>query len=151
MTKDQLDTPYRGGFVGPEHRFALSVYFEDTDAYGIVYYANYLKYMERARSDMIRAAGVDQVAELNASGSAYAVAEVSIRYVRPARLGDDLVVVSTVEAVRGVSVLIKQRVMRGAELLTDASVTAAFLAADGRPQRQPREWVDRFNAISQDA
>ncbi len=143
-----LDRPYRGGFVGAEHRFALTVYFEDTDTAGIVYYANYLKYMERARSDMIRAAGVDQVAALKTSGSAYAVAQVSIKYLRPARLGDDLVVVSTVEAVRGVSVLIHQRVMRGAELLTDANVTAAFLSADGRPQRQPREWVDRFNAIS---
>ncbi len=148
MTTSDLDQPYRGGFVGAEHRFALTVYFEDTDTFGIVYYANYLKYMERARSDMIRAAGVDQVAELRSSGSAYAVAQVGIKYLRPARLGDDLVVVSTVEAVRGVSVLIQQRVMRGAELLTDANVTAAFLTADGRPQRQPREWVDRFKSIS---
>ena len=143
-----FDRPYRGGFVGREHRFALTVYFEDTDTAGIVYYANYLKFMERARSDMIRASGVDQVAELHASGSAYAVAEVNIRYLRPARLGDDLVVVSTVEAVRGVSVLIQQRVMRGAEQLADATVTAAFLTADGRPQRQPKEWVERFRAIA---
>ncbi len=149
MTKHPLDQPYRGGFLGPEHHFALTVYFEDTDTAGIVYYANYLKFMERARSDMIRAAGVDQVGELHRNGSAYAVAEVTIKYHRPARLGEDLVVVSTVEAVRGVSVLIQQRVMRGAELLTDATVTAAFLAADGRPQRQPREWVERFKAISQ--
>ena len=144
-----LDQPYRGGFVGPEHHFALTVYFEDTDTAGIVYYANYLKFMERARSDMIRAAGVDQVAELHASGSAYAVADVAIKYVRPARLGDDLLVVSTVREVRGVSVLIHQRVMRGAELVTDATVTAAFLTADGRPQRQPRAWVERFKAISE--
>jgi acyl-CoA thioester hydrolase len=149
VAQHALDQPYRGGFVGPEHHFALSVYFEDTDAAGIVYYANYLKFMERARSDMIRAAGVDQVGEINRSGSAYAVAEVSIKYVRPARLGDDLVVVSTVEAVRGVSVLIQQRVMRAAEVLTDASVTAAFLSADGRPQRQPRDWVERFKAIGE--
>ena len=149
MTSQTYDQPYRGGFVGPEHHFALQVYFEDTDAAGIVYYANYLKFMERARSDMIRAAGVDQFAELRRSGSAYVVAEVAIKYVRPAKLGDELVVVSTVEAVRGVSVLIQQRVMRGAELMTDASVTAAFLSADGRPHRQPREWVDRFKAISQ--
>ena len=63
MAPQSLDTPYRGGFVGSEHRFALTVYFEDTDAYGIVYYANYLKFMERARSDMIRAVGVDQAAD----------------------------------------------------------------------------------------
>ena len=144
----EFDTPYRGGFVGAEHHFALTVYFEDTDTAGIVYYANYLKFMERARSDMIRAAGVDQVSAHHEGEGVYAVAELTIRYIRPARLGDDLVVVSTVEAVRAASVLIHQRVMRGAEQLTDAKVTAAFLTADGRPQRQPREWADRFKAIA---
>ena len=147
MATSSFDTPYRGGFVGHEHRFALSVYFEDTDAYGIVYYANYLKFMERARSDFIRAVGVDQAAELRASGSAYAVVEVDIRYKRPARLGDDLLVVSTVEQVRASSVRIQQRVMRGAELLADASVTAAFLDREARPRRQPREWVEKFSKI----
>jgi len=148
MPANSLDTPYRGGFVGEEHHFALSVYFEDTDAYGIVYYANYLKYMERARSDMIRAVGVDQVAELGRSGSAYAVVEVDIKYRRPGRLGDDLLVVSTVDQVRASSVLIHQRVMRGKEQLTDARVTAAFLDGEGRPRRQPREWVEKFQAIT---
>jgi acyl-CoA thioester hydrolase len=143
-----LDQPYRGGFVGREHRFALTVYFEDTDTAGIVYYANYLKFMERARSDMLRAAEIDQRAELERTGNAYAVAEVAIKYRKPARLGDDLVVVSTVEAVRAVSVTIHQRVMRGAEVVTDAKVTAAFLTSDQRPQRQPREWVERFKAIA---
>jgi acyl-CoA thioester hydrolase len=143
-----LDVPYRGGFVGPEHRFALSVYFEDTDAYGIVNYANYLKFMERARSDMIRAVGVDQAAELRRSGSAYAVVEVDIRYRKPGRLGDDLLVLSTVEDVRAASVRIHQRVMRGEEQLTDAWVTAAFLDGEGRPQRQPRDWVEKFKRIT---
>jgi len=148
MAGEHLDTPYRGGFVGTQHRFALSVYFEDTDAYGIVYYANYLKFMERARSDMIRAVGVDQADELKRSGSAYAVVEVDIKYRRPARLGDDLQVVSTVEQVRASSVDIHQRVMRETELLTDARVTAAFLDGSGKPRRQPKEWVDRFRAIT---
>src|SRR4051795_6596436 len=137
MAEHSLDTPYRGGFVGCEHRFALSVYFEDTDAYGIVYYANYLRFMERARSDMIRAAGVDQVTELRSSGSAYAVVEVDIKYRRPGRLGDDLLVVSQVQQVRASSVDIHQRVMRRNEVLTDARVTAAFLDGAGRPRRQP--------------
>jgi acyl-CoA thioester hydrolase len=148
MAEHSLDTPYRGGFVGTEHHFALSVYFEDTDAYGIVYYANYLKYMERARSDMIRAVGVDQFAELQRSGSAYAVVEVDIRYKKPGRLGDDLQVVSTVDQVRASSVLIHQRVMRGKEQLTDARVTAAFLDGEGRPKRQPKDWVEKFQAIA---
>jgi acyl-CoA thioester hydrolase len=148
MAGNAFDTPYRGGFVGNEHRFALSVYFEDTDAYGIVYYANYLKFMERARSDMIRAAGVDQAAELRRSGSAYAVVEVDIKYRRPGRLGDDLQVVSTIEQLRASSVGIQQRVMRGPELLTDAKVTAAFLDSEGRPRRQPGDWVQKFQAIT---
>jgi len=150
MTGELLDTPYRGGFIGKEHHFALSVYFEDTDAYGIVYYANYLKFMERARSDMIRAVGVDQAAELNRSGSAYAVVEVDIKYRRPGRLSDDLQVVSTVQQVRASSVDIHQRVMRADELLTDARVTAAFLDGAGRPRRQPSEWVEKFKAITTD-
>ena len=147
MAGESLDTPYRGGFVGSEHHFALTVYFEDTDAYGIVYYANYLKFMERARSDFIRAVGVDQAAELRRSGSAYAVVEVDIKYRRPARLGDDLLVISKVHQVRASSVHIQQRVMRGQELLTDATVTAAFLDGEGRPRRQPGDWVEKFQAI----
>ena len=148
MSGHALDIPYRGGFVGNEHHFALTVYFEDTDAYGIVYYANYLKFMERARSDFIRAVGVDQAAELRASGSAYAVVEVDIKYRRPGRLGDDLQVVSTVQQVRASSVDIHQRVRRGQEVLTDARVTAAFLDGQGRPRRQPPDWVEKFKAIT---
>src|SRR5438045_4957989 len=94
MDSSPFDHPYRGGFVGTEHRFALSVYFEDTDTVGVVYYANYLKFMERARSDMLRAVGIDQGAMLRGDGSAYFVTEVDIKYRRSARLGEDLQVVS---------------------------------------------------------
>jgi acyl-CoA thioester hydrolase len=146
--RTDLGTPYRGGFVGREHHFALTVYFEDTDTAGVVYYANYLRFMERARSDMLRLVGIDQRGVMNSGGGAYYVADVNIRYLRPARLGDDLQVISTVDAVRGVSVEIHQRVMRGEEQLTDARVTAAFLDDYGRPQRQPKEWVERFKAIA---
>jgi len=149
MTSSDLDTPYRGGFSGREHRFALTVYFEDTDTAGIVYYANYLKYMERARSDMLRAVGVDQRAALDAADGVYAVAEVAIRYLKSARLNDDLGIVSTLETIRAASVIIHQRVMRGTEILTDARVTAAFMTLDGRPKRQPAEWIDRFRAINE--
>lgn len=147
MAGSEFDRPYRGGFAGRQHRFALTVYFEDTDTAGVVYYANYLKFLERARSDMIRAAGIDQGAMLDGQGSAYFVTHVDIRYRRPARLGDDLQVVSSVEQVRASSVNIHQRVMRGPELLADASVTAAFLDQKGRPRRQPREWVEKFRQI----
>ena len=147
MAAASLDTPYRGGFVGSTHHFALTVYFEDTDTAGVVYYANYLKFMERARSDMIRAVGIDQRQVLEEGKGAYYVAEANIRYVRSARLGDDLTVISTIDEIRAASVVIQQRVIRGDELLTEARVTAAFLDANGRPQRQPKEWVEKFNEI----
>ena len=137
-----------GRIEGNTHVLPIRVYFEDTDAYAVVYYANYLKFMERARSDMIRAAGVDQFAELKRSGSAYVVADLSIKYKQPAKLGDELIVISTVDEVRAASVVIQQRVIRSGELLTDARVTAAFLDAKGRPQRQPKEWVEKFKQIA---
>jgi acyl-CoA thioester hydrolase len=149
MTSLAFDTPYRGGFAGREHHFALTVYFEDTDTAGIVYYANYLKYMERARSDMLRAVGVDQRAALDAADGVYAVAEVAIRYLKSARLGDDLMIISVLEMIRAASVVIHQRVMRGTDILTDARVTAAYMTLDGRPKRQPAEWIDRFRAINE--
>jgi acyl-CoA thioester hydrolase len=149
MEPSSFDHPYRGGFVGREHRFALTVYFEDTDTAGIVYYANYLKFMERARSDMLRAANIDQRAAKENGTGVYAVAEVDIRYRRPARLGDDLLVVSTLEQVRAASVVIHQRVMRGTEEIADARVTAAFLDNRDRPRRQPRQWVETFNSIKE--
>ena len=145
-----IDRPYSGGMVGKTHHFALRVYYEDTDVAGIVYYANYLRFMERARSDMLRAAGIDQRAVLEAGEGTYAGAEVSIRYLRPAKLEDELLVLSDVVAVRAASCLIHQRVMRGDEILTDATVTAAFLSADGRPQRQPRSWVETFKRLQRE-
>src|SRR2546430_14818479 len=112
--------PYRGGFIGNEHHFALTVYFEDTDTAGVVYYANYLKFMERARSDMIRAVGVDQRQVLESGGGAYYVAEADIPYVGSAKFGDDLVVVSSVEQVRAAAGVVQLQVFRGGATLTDA-------------------------------
>ena len=142
--------PADGIMRGATHLFPLRVYFEDTDVAGIVYYANYLRFMERARSDMLRALGIDQRAALESGEGVYAVAEVSIRYRAPARLGDELVVVTDIEAVRAASVLIHQRVRRGDEILVDATVTAAFITPDGRPRRQPRDWVERFERLKKE-
>ena len=147
MSEAAHDTPYQGAWVDGVHHFALRVYFEDTDTAGIVYYANYLKFMERARSDMLRAAGIDQRAALEGGEGVYVVAEAHIRYFRPAKLDDDLKILSIVEEVRGASCVIQQRVMRGQELLTDAIVTAAFLTPEGRPRRQPRAWVEEFQRL----
>ena len=141
-----------GAFVGAAHQFRARVYFEDTDLSGIVYHANYLRYMERARSDMLRLAGIDQRAAMEAGEGAWAVTDLAIRYRSPAKLDDDLLVVSTVEAVRGASVVIAQRILRGTsalsgEPLIEGRVTAAFLSPEGRPRRQPEGWAARFTAI----
>ena len=142
-----IDEPYQGAWLDGTHHFALRVYFEDTDTAGIVYYANYLKFMERARSDMLRAAGIDQRAVLEAGEGVYVVTEANIKYRGSAKLDDDLRVLSEVEAVRAASCLIHQRVMRGREVLADAMITAAFISPDGRPKRQPRDWVERFERL----
>jgi acyl-CoA thioester hydrolase len=133
--------------VGREHHLPIRVYFEDTDFSGLVYHANYLRYFERARSDMLRVAGIDQKAAFDNADGVYAVAELSIKYRRPARYDDALLIVSTVEAVRAASCLIHQRVMRGDELLASAEIVAAFLSPQGKPRRQPAAWVSAFEQL----
>ena len=144
-----IDTPYQGAFLDRVHHFALRVYFEDTDVSGVVYHANYLKYMERARSDMLRAAGIDQRAAIESGEGVYVVADLEIKYRASARLDDDLLVLSEVVEVRAASCTIHQRVMRGTDLLSDARVTAAFIAG-GRPKRQPRAWVEIFQRLTRE-
>lgn len=147
MPTGLTDQPVEGRFDGTTHRFPVRVYFEDTDLSGVVYHANYLRFMERARSDMLRLAGIDQRAAHDAGEGAYAVASLAIRYAAPARLDDALVVETKVTEVRAAAVSIHQRVMRGAILLAEADVVAALVAPSGRPRRQPSAWIDRFNSL----
>ena len=147
MASPQQDQPVEGRFDGTSHRFPVRVYFEDTDLSGVVYHANYLRYMERARSDMLRLAGVDQRGVHEAGGGAYVVTSLAIRYQRPAALDDALVVVTRLTQVRAASVDIHQRVMRGAEILSEADVTAALVGASGRPKRQPDAWIEAFRRL----
>ena len=148
MTSDSLLPASPSGlFNGSRHLFPVRIYFEDTDLSGVVYHANYLRYMERARSDMLRLAGIDQRRVNEAGEGAWAVTDLAIRYRLPARLDDELIVESHMIAVRGASVQIGQSIRRGDALLTDATVTAAFVSAEGRARRQPDGWADRFRAI----
>jgi acyl-CoA thioester hydrolase len=147
METGQADQPLEGRFAGVEHRLPVRVYFEDTDLSGVVYHANYLRFMERARSDMLRLAGVNQRTAHEAGTGAYAVASLAIRYRAPARLDDALVVCTRVTAVGAASVSIHQRVMRDTLVLAEADVVAALVAPSGRPRRQPRDWIDRFAAL----
>ena len=142
MTSDVL--PATSRLDGPEHRFPVRVYFEDTDLSGVVYHANYLRYMERARSDMLRVAGIDQRAAFESGEGVYAVRDVSLRFAAPARLDDDLVVVSRLTGFRPAAATIQQRVMKGTAILVEASVEAVFITPSGRPRRQPPQWLDIF-------
>ncbi len=139
-----------GAFEGREHHFALSVYFEDTDFSGVVYHANYLRFMERARSDMLKCAGIMQREAFESGLGVYAIAEMKIKYVSPARFDDALVVISTVEGLRKASCVIHQRVMRGAQLIAQAQVVAAFVSPQGRPKRQPMAWIAAFETLLKD-
>jgi acyl-CoA thioester hydrolase len=147
MVNDPLDRPQSGRFLDGEHRFPVRVYFEDTDAGGVVYHASFLRFMERARSDMLRVAGIDQRAALECGEGVYMVAELAIKYRRQGKLDDDLLVVSRIGDIRGASCVIHQRVMRDGEVLAEADVTAAFLSPGGKPRRQPRAWIDIFKRL----
>jgi acyl-CoA thioester hydrolase len=145
--RTEIERPYSGAFEGNAHYFALRVYIEDTDLGGVVYHANYLCFLERARSDLLRSAGIDQRAAIESSKGIYAVTEAHIKYCKPARLDDELLIVSQLAEVRGASSVICQKIMRGHDLLAEATVTVAFLSPDGRPKRQPVEWVETFRRI----
>ena len=143
----ELEKPYQGAFKGHEHYFALRVYIEDTDLGGVVYHANYLRFLERARSDLLRSLGIDQRVAFENGEGIYAVTEMHIKYSRPARLEDELVIVSHVAEIRGASCVIEQKILRGHDILAKAMVTAAFLNSEGRPKRQPAEWVKKFELV----
>ena len=149
--EQEADQPVSGRFVGTEHRYPLRVYFEDTDLSGVAYHATYLRWMERARSDMLRLAGIDQRAVFDAGEGAYAVADLHIRYRAPARLDDALIVASRLVSAGPARVVIHQRVSRGAVLLADANVTAALVAPSGRPRRQPAAWLATFATLIEES
>ena len=148
MVNDAADRPQSGRLVDGVHRFPVRVYFEDTDFTGVVYHANYLRFMERARSDMLRVAGVDQRAAFETGGGYYAVAGLDIRFRTPARIDDELLVISNVASLGAARVVVHQRVMRGDEVVAEAEVDVAFLGADGRPRRQPAEWRAIFGSLT---
>ena len=143
----QPPVPQTGQFDGTQHCFAVRVYFEDTDVSGVVYHANYLRWFERARSDMLRELGIDQRAAHDAGEGAYAVTDMTLRYQRPARLDDAVLVVSRVGTVSPATCRLEQQAWRGDDLLCSAAVRVAFVAPNGRPRRQPVEWVAAFRAL----
>ena len=121
------------------HQFRIRVYYEDTDLAGIVYYANYLKFIERARTEWVSALGVDQMALREEQGIVFAVRRVEADYLRPARFGDDLVVETVLQAIGGARLVLEQTITRGGERVFAAVVTLVCMTGDGHPARVPAD------------
>ena len=119
------------------HEFALRVYYEDTDLAGIVYYANYLRFIERARTEWVRGQGIDQTRLKEDEGLVFAVRRLEADYLAPAHFDDDLIVRTKVEQMSGARIVLSQDVMRGTDLLFSAQVTLVALTLEGQPTRLP--------------
>ncbi len=124
------------------HRFPIRVYYEDTDLAGIVYYANYLKFIERARSEWLRELGVDQL-RMKAEGLVFAVRRIEADYLSPARFDDLLAVETGLNTLGSARIVMDQRVLRGERVLFAARVTVVCVAENGRPARIPADVAAR--------
>jgi acyl-CoA thioester hydrolase len=121
------------------HTFPVRVYYEDTDFSGVVYHASYLRFMERGRTEMLRACGIDQGAVLAGEPAArfgFAVRAMTVDFRRPARMDDLLTIETGIVEIGGASMELAQRVLRGADPLVTATVRIACIV-DGRPRRLP--------------
>ena len=120
------------------YEFPVRVYWEDTDAGGIVFYANYLKFFERARTEWLRSLGVAQGTLREQAGGMFIVSETSVRYLAPARLDDELLVTAQLEAAGRASLIIAQQARRGDTLLCEGTIRIGWVdAATLRPARIP--------------
>ena len=137
-----MNFPLDGEIKDGRHVQVVRVYYEDTDFTGIVYHANYLRYMERGRTNYLRLIGADhralfEATEKEAPGFAFVVRSMTLDYLRPARMDDILNVVTEPEVVKGASITLRQRVMRGDDFLVAASVRVAFISG-GRARPIPK-------------
>jgi len=139
---DLARVPLDGEIRDGRHVLTVRVYYEDTDFTGIVYHANYLRYMERGRTNYLRLIGADHRAlfeetEKEAPGFAFVVRSMEIDFFKPARMDDVLAVLTEPEEVKGASTVVRQRVFRGEELLVEARVRVAFISG-GRARPIPK-------------
>jgi len=129
-----------GRFGSPlRHETSIRVYYEDTDLAGIVYYANYLKFIERGRSEWVRSLGVDQAKLRETEGIVFAVRRVEADYLRPAKFDDILTVTTRLLALGGARIEVEQMVLRGEERLFEARVVLVCLSREGAAVRLPAE------------
>jgi acyl-CoA thioester hydrolase len=126
-------------------RLSVKIYYEDTDAGGVVYYANYLRYMERARTEFLLERGID-VAGYHDKGYLFAVVRVDVNYRKPARLGETIEVTTEVTEMTNVTITLRHQIFRDAALLVDATVKVACINKDGKPQRLPAVFASLLTA-----
>lgn len=142
-----MTEPYAGAFEAGEHVLPVRVYYEDTDFSGVVYHASYLRFFERGRTDALRVAGVSHTELLNGpEACALVVRRMEIDYLRPAKVDDALLVRTVFEAAKGARMVLNQRILRGADVLTTARVEAALINLDGRPRKLPPALVARLSS-----
>jgi len=122
-----------------KHELTLRVYYEETDMAGIVYYANYLKFIERGRTDFVRALGVDQTTMKEGQGLVFAVKSLTADYISPAKFDDILRVETTVTGLSAARMVMSQQVFRDDTLLFDSSVTVISMTLAGKPVRLPAD------------
>ena len=122
-----------------QHEFPVRVYYEDTDMAGIVYHANYLKFIERARSEWVKGMGIDQNALREHEGVVFVIRRIEADFRASARFDDELVVHTKVQSVGGVRLVLNQEVQRAGEALFTAEVTLVSMTLDGQPTRLPQE------------
>jgi acyl-CoA thioester hydrolase len=132
-----------GHFDGKVHVLPIRVYYEDTDLSGVVYHANYLRFMERARTEFFRLAGVTKMADLeSAEPTAWAIREVRARYLRPARVDDTLTVRTMLVGISGARIEAVQKIYAGDNLLMEGWIQACIITLKGQPRRLPQSLRD---------
>ena len=134
-----------GRLCGREHILPMRIYYEDTDFSGVVYHANYVRYLERGRSEFIRAIGASHTSLLQGpSPATFMVSGLSMRFIRPARIDDRLEVRTLCEYVRGARLICRQAVFRGTELIIEAEVENVCVTLEGRPRRIPPTMMEKL-------
>jgi acyl-CoA thioester hydrolase len=121
------------------HSIKIKIYYEDTDAGGVVYYANYLRYLERARTEFLLDRGIS-VADLHRQSVFFAVVRVDISYKKPALLGDIIEITTEVTELKNATITVKNQVFKDTSLLVEAYVTVACINKEGKPQRLPESF-----------
>lgn len=142
------DHPTLGRFEGHAHLLPVRVYYEDTDFTGLVYHANYVRYFERGRSDFLRLAGIGHAELLDGDRPlAFVVSQMALKFIRPARIDDALVVRTVYESFKGVRLKVRQAVERDGQVLCTAEVEVICIHLDGRPRRPTPGLVQKIGPL----